>query len=257
MENQDSFWLKNMLVLGHGAPNKVRKVKGAQGRCACIWSKETGYCRIYPIPNGYLYDWEIIDVEVRKPSNDGRENTFTIYNYENDWNKIYKHIKVHKNEKDKRINLWKTKRSDCIKLIRGLAKDSFSDVRDNKRSFGIIKPSMIEPFLEKNRDKSIQQRTLIDFDNLIMNQRDYKWIPYIRYSCSASCSAKNPIHKSKIVEWGCYQWMRKSPNSKEHCEKVFDNLRLNDEEWEVYLLIGNIRKYLKTYIIIKVIRFKK
>ena len=82
-EKNKSFWLKNMIVLGHGAPNPVKRIGNAQGRCACIWSEERGYCRIYPIPHGHLHDWDLIDVEVRKPNNDGRENTFIIANYEN------------------------------------------------------------------------------------------------------------------------------------------------------------------------------
>lgn len=256
-KKEESIWLKDMIVLGHGAPNEVKKVGKAQGRCACIWSEKTGYCRIYPIPNGYLYDWEVIDVEVRKPSNDGRENTFIIYNYEKDWNKIYLHIKVHKDINNHRINLWKTKRDWCINLIRNLAKDSFSEVRDNKKSFGIIKPSSIRCFLTENSDELTkdQQTTLFDMDNLIMNQKDYKWIPYIEYSCTANCSAKHP-HKSKIVEWGCYQWMRKHPTNEQHCKKVFDNLRINEKGWENYLLIGNIRTYPQVYIIVKAIRFK-
>lgn len=249
---EESFWLKDMIVLGHGAPNEVRKINNAQGRCACIWSEKTGYCRINPIPHGYLYDWEIIDVEVRKPRNDGRENTFIIYNYENDWNKMYLHIKVHKDEKGRRMKL---ERDKAIEIVRKLATDSFSKVRDAKRSFGIIKPSQIKGFLEKNLDKSIQQTMLFDFDNLIMNQKDYKWIPCINYTCSQPCISKHP-HKSKIVEWGCYQWMAKNPNNEEHCKKVFDNLQVNNDEWEKYLLIGNIRTYPKTYIIVKVIRFK-
>jgi len=256
-ENNKSFWLKDMIVLGHGAPNKIKKLGGVQGRCACIWSEKTGYCRIYPIPNGYLYDWEVIDVEVRKPTNDGRENTFTIYDFEKDWNKMYIHISVHKDKNEKRINLWKTKRDWCITLIRNLGIDSFSDVKNNRRSFGIIKPTLIKPFLEKNIESSIQQKTLFDLDRLIMNQKDYKWIPCVQYSCSAPCSAKNPIHKSQIVEWGCYQWMIKTPNNEEHCKKVFDNLGINQEGWENYLLIGNTRTYPKSYIIVKVIRFKK
>ena len=251
MEEQ-SFWLKDMVVLGHGAPNEVKKIGNRQGRCACIWSEKMGYCRIYPIPHGYLHDWEIIDVEVRRLTNDGRENTFIIYNYEQDWDKMYLHIKVHK-DGDKRIAL---SREDCIALVRKLAVDSFSDVRYSKRSFGIIKPSQMEGFLEKNLDKSVQQATLFDFDHLIMNQKDYKWIPCIRYTCSTPCKSKHP-HKSKIVAWECYQWMIKNPNSEEHCKKVFDNLQINNDEWEKYLLIGNIRTYPKTYIIVKVIRFKK
>ena len=259
-ENNKPFWLKNMIVLGHGAPNKIKKLGGVQGRCACIWSKELGYCRINPIPHGYLYDWELIDVEVIKPNNDGRENTFMIYNYEKDWSKMYLHIKVHKDDKGGRINLLKTKRDECISLIKSLAIDSFSDVKDNKRSFGIITPSKVEGFLERNKETSVQQKTLFgldDLDGLIMNQKDYKWVPCIKYSCSAPCSAKNPIHKSKIVEWGCYQWMIKNPNNEEYCKKVFDNLRINQEGWENYLLIGNTRTYPKSYIIVKVIRFKK
>jgi len=50
--------------------------------------------------------------------------------------------------------------------------------------------------------------------------------------------------------------MIKDPNNEAHCKKVFDNLRINQEGWEHYLLIGNIRTYPKTYIIVKVIRFK-
>lgn len=252
MESKKSFWLKDMIVLGHGAPNIVKKVN-SQGRCACIWSEKTGYCRIFPIPHGFLYDWEIIDVEVRKPSNDGRENTFIIYNYENNWNKMYLHIKVHKDKNGKRLKL---SRDKWINLTKELAKDSFSIVRDNKRSFGIIKPKEIKCYLKENENTTTdQQTTLFDMDNLIMNQKDYKWIPYIEYSCEKKCSAKHP-HKSKIVEWGCYQWLRKHPNNKEHCEKVFDNLSINKEGWENYILIGNIRTYPKTYVIIKIIRFK-
>jgi hypothetical protein len=252
MTEQKSFWLKNMIVLGHGAPNIVKKVK-EQGRCACIWSEEMGYCRIFPIPYGFLHDWEITDVEVRKPSNDGRENTFIIYNYENDWNKMYLHIKVHKNKENQRIKL---SREEWIKLTKRLAVDSFSDIRDKKRSFGIIEPLKLKGYLKENKESpKDQQTTLFDMDNLIMNQKDYKWIPYIEYSCSAKCLAEHP-HKSKIVEWGCYQWLRKHPNNQEHCEKVFDNLEINQEGWKNYLLIGNIRTYPKTYVIIKVIRFK-
>ena len=256
MENsQESFWLKDMIVLGHGAPNKIKKLNNVQGRCASIWSEKTGYCRIYPIPNGYLYDWEIIDVEVRRPNNDGRENTFIIKDHEKDWKQIYLHIKVHKDNKGDRINLLKTQRVKCIELIRKLAKDSFSDVRDNKRSFGIIKPQEIKGYLEKNRENSEQQATLLDLDYLIMDQKDYKWIPHITYSCSTPCLAKHP-HKSTIFEWGGYQWMRKNPNNEEQCKKVFDNLQINKDNWENYLLIGNIMKYPKTYVIVKVIRFK-
>lgn len=256
MENRDSsIWLKDMIVLGHGAPNKTKKLKGAQSRCACIWSEKTGYCRIYPVPYGHLHDWDMLDVEVNKPTDDGRENTYVIHNYLEDWNKMYLHIKVHKDRNNKKVNLWKSDREGCIKLVRSLATDSFSKVRDNKRSFGIIKPNELRGYLEKNKEKSVQQATLVELDNLIMNQKDYKWVPYIKYTCIEECTAKHP-HTSKLVEWGSYQWLAKDPNNEVHCNKVFDNLQINNDEYEKYLLIGNIKAYPKTYIIVKLIRFK-
>ena len=55
---------------------------------------------------------------------------------------------------------------------------------------------------------------------------------------------------------GCYQWLRKNPNNEEHCKKVFENLHINEPGWENYFLIGNTKPYPKSYIIVKVIRFK-
>ena len=84
----ESFWLKDMIVLGHGAPNQIRKLGGQQGRCLSLWSDRTGFVRIYPVPYGYVYDWDIINVEVRKPNDDGRENSFVVFNYETDWRNL-------------------------------------------------------------------------------------------------------------------------------------------------------------------------
>ena len=88
MTETDSFWLKDMVVLGQGAPNQIKKIGGQQGRCLCLWSDKTGFVRVYPVPHGYVHDWEIINVEVRKPSNDGRENSFVVYNYEKEWSNL-------------------------------------------------------------------------------------------------------------------------------------------------------------------------
>ena len=50
--------------------------------------------------------------------------------------------------------------------------------------------------------------------------------------------------------------MRQDPNSKDHCEKLSENYHIGDSDYVHYILIGNIRKYTKTYIVIKLIRFK-
>jgi hypothetical protein len=257
----DSFWLRDMIVLGQGAPNSIRKIGGQQGRCLCVWSKEKGYCRVYPVPYGYVKDWQIADFEVRMPSNDGRENSFVIFNYENEWENLSKRIHVHK-IKNRLGNIVPVElnREQCLEMARKLAKDSFSDIRDSNHSFGLIKPVSFKLLFKKNKDKSEAQVKLANFDielldNLIMNQKDYAWIPVIEYACSMKCESKHP-HTSKLVEWGAYLWMKQKPNDYAHCGKLIDNFHLNDSNYEHYILIGNMRQYTKTYVVVKLIRFK-
>ncbi|MBI2142112.1 hypothetical protein HYU15_01310 [Candidatus Woesearchaeota archaeon] len=258
----ESFWIRDAVVLGQGAPNSIRKIGGRQGRCICLWSKDLGYCRVYPVPFGYVHDWEIIDAEVRRPSNDGRENSFVIFNYEKEFGNLSKRIYVHK-VKSKYGNV-KTRslgRDEQLAFSRHLAKDTFSQIRGNKSSFGLIKPVNCRIILEKNKERSEAQKTLnnfgvTDLDSLIMNQNDYAWLPFLEYSCEETCKSRHP-HRQKIVEWGAYLWMKQKPNSYEHCIKLVDNYHMNEQGYERYILIGNIRQYPTTYIVVKIVRFKK
>lgn len=252
----ESFWLKDMIVLGQGAPNQIRKIGGQQGRCLCLWSEKTGFVRVYPVPYGYVHDWEIINVEVRQPTNDGRENSFVVNNYENEWNNLSKRIYAQKevNKRGNKVNR-KLKRPEQIALLESLSKSTFSQIRDNGKSFGLIKPKSMNFLLKQNRETSEAQATLLDLDYNIMNQKDFAFLPYLQYECEGPCSSKHP-HEQKIVEWGAYQFMRQKPNSEEHCMKLKDNFHIEEENYLHYILIGNIRKYTNTYIIVKLIRFK-
>ena len=213
MTETESFWLKDMVVLGQGAPNQISKIGGQQGRCLCLWSDKTGFVRVYPVPHGYVYGWEIINVEVRKPTNDGRENSFVVYNYEQEWKNLSKRLYAQKeinrlgNKKSKKL-----KRAEQIALLESLAKSTFSQIRDNGKSFGLIKPKAMEFMLKQNKETSEAQTTLMDYDYDIMNQNDFAFIPYLQYECDGPCSSKQP-HEQKIVSWEAYQFMRLKPNS--------------------------------------------
>ena len=252
----ESFWLKDMIVLGQGSPNQISKIGGQQGRCLCLWSDKTGFVRVYPVPHGYVHDWEIINVEVRKPTNDGRENSYVVSNYEQEWKNLSKHIYAQKeinrlgNKKSKKL-----KRTEQIALLENLSKSTFSQIRDNGKSFGLIKPKTMKFMLKRNKETSEAQTTLIDLDYDIMNQNDFAFLPYLQYVCDGPCSSKQ-LHEQKIVSWEAYQFMRLDPNSEEHCMKLKENYGIDKENWLHYILIGNIRKYTTTYVIVKIIRFK-
>src|SRR3989338_1320654 len=248
MTETKSFWLKDMVVLGQGAPNQISKIGGQQGRCLCLWSDKTGFVRVYPVPHGYVYDWEIINVEVRKPTNDGRENSFVVYNYEQEWKNLSKRLYAQKKIK-------KLKRAEQIALLESLAKSTFSQIRDNGKSFGLIKPKAMEFMLKQNKETSEAQTTLIDMDYDIMNQNDFAFIPYLHYGCDGSCCSNLSLEYI-IVCWFVYEFMRLKPNSEEHCMKLKDNYHIGEEDYLHYILIGNIRKYTTTYVVVKLIRFK-
>lgn len=252
----ESFWLKDMVVLGQGAPNQTQKLGGRQARCLCLWSDKTGFVRVFGVPYGYVHDWEMINVEVRKPNDDGRENSFVVYNYEIEFDNLSKRIYAQKEVtiKGNKINK-KLKRSEQISLLENLSKSTFSQIRDNSKSFGLIKPKTMKFMLRQNKETSEAQTTLRNDDYSIMNQNDFAFLPYLEYECDGPCNSKHP-HEQKIVEWGAYQFMRKNPNSEEHCLKLKDNYHLGEEDYLHYLLIGNHKIYPTTYFIVKIIRFK-
>lgn len=253
MNGDASFWLRDMVVLGQGAPNQIKKIGRQQGRCLCLWSDKSGFVRVYPVPYGYVHDWEIVNVEVRKPSDDGRENSFVVFNYETEWDNLSKRIYAQK-ETTSRVNK-KLTRSQQIELLENLSKSTFSQIRDARKSFGLIKPKSISFILKQNREASQAQTTLLDLDHNIMNQNDFAFLPYLQYECEGPCSSRRP-HEQKIVEWGAYQFMRRNPDSKEHCLKLKDNYHIGEEGYVHHILIGNIKQYPTTYIVVKIIRFK-
>ena len=134
MTETGSFWLKDMIVLGQGAPNQISKIGGQQGRCLCLWSDKTGFVRVYPVPHGYVHDWEVINAEVRKPTNDGRENSYVVFNYELEWKNLSKRIYAQKevNRKGNKVNK-KLKRPEQIALVGNRLKTARVRVFSRKR----------------------------------------------------------------------------------------------------------------------------
>ena len=236
--------LKGLVVLGQGAPNSLRD--GRISRCVCAYSKEHGLARLYPIPKTLLRQWDVFDATVEPNSQDHRENTWKIYNAKKDWRRIQKWVRK-KGEYPQ---------AERRKLIESLATDNLSSLIEHRKSFGIIEPKIIGFELVKQNEITSIQTSIFDLDYHIINQNEFKFKPYVSYECKNKCSCKNPVHKQQIVEWGCYEWMRKNPNDEEHCKKVFENLRLQDNEWKKFFLVGNIHKSPKTYVIVGLLRYK-
>ena len=240
--------LNNLIVIGMGAPNQLKD--GRRSVCVCAWSlDENCFHRVYPVPPKWFRKWDLFDVEVEKNPQDHRENTWKIKNSKEDWNRLHKWIYPHKK-----------KYSQKEELIQQIGFTTLGNLIDNTKSFGIIKPKIKDFQLEQRNIQTTKQMTLrsdmrdLDEGFCIINQTDYKYKPYLVYECEGDCSCKNKIHRQSITEWGCFEFMRKYPSKEINLK---DNLRLFDDEWNKYILVGNIHKAPKTYIIIDILRFKK
>lgn len=250
--------LKNLVVLGQGAPNQLKD--GRQSTCICAWSlDDKTFIRIYPLPVGWLRRWNVFDVEVEKSSTDHRENTWKVKNSKEDWKKLDKWIKKHEKDYPKK---------DRESLADSIPKTTISELRKNGKSFGLIKPIIVDFKLEQKNESTSGQKTLSNFFEkdsegvldqgyVIINQGDYKYKPYIWYQCEVNgvkeSKKNNEPYKQQIVEWGCYEFMRKNPGKEINLK---DNLGLFDDSWKKYFLVGNIHKSVQTYIIIDILRFK-
>src|SRR3989344_3874636 len=251
--------LKNLVVLGQGAPNQLKD--GRQSTCICAWSlDDNNFVRIYPVHLKLFRRWDLFDAEVENSPTDHRENTWKIKNSKEDWKKLDKWIKKHDKPYPEK---------ERMNLLESIPKTTISELRNNGKSFGLIKPIIVDFELIKKNDKTEKQMTLLGFSKEggettldegyeIINQKNYKYKPYLTYYCEIngvreSKKNKQP-YKQQITEWGCYEFMRKNSGKESNLK---DNLSLFYDEWEKYLLVGNIHRSIKTYIIIDVLRFKK
>jgi hypothetical protein len=127
--------LKNLVVIGQGAPNQLKD--GRQSTCVCAWSLDKKeFIRIYPVHIGWFRKWNVFDVEVEKSLRDHRENTWKIKNSKSDW---------------KHLDKWITKKKDFpkkerIKLIESIPKTTISELRQNGKSFIFIIRELFHQF---------------------------------------------------------------------------------------------------------------
>lgn len=260
LDEEKPILLKNMIVLGQGAPNKCKSLNNKKATCVALYSKEEGFCRIYPVPtdkSNKLCDWDIIDVLVVESNTDSRKKSYKIFNCENDW----------PNVKIKKVG--KLTKKNALILLDSLATDSVKDIKSKKQNFGIINFNKLkfEVISTKKKEIDSNQKLISDFNKKdyseigenLESQSDFPYTARLIYKCKGQCdecNVKNKSHKQKIVEWGAYVWMLKNSNNKDHCSKLYDNYHINDPNWKQWILIGNMKHHPQSYIVVKLIRFK-
>jgi hypothetical protein len=231
-----------LIVLGQGVPEEIKD--GRTTICTAGYSPKHGFLRIYPTSwNMPIRRWYIVQIPVERPTqHNGRAESWKIVGSKDEWDRLGQKVKV----------IGEYPRSKQQALIKSLVSNCVKDISDDHRSLGIIKPTILEHYFEKQKIPTSTQ-TLLDGRFRVKVKEEFPLEPRIKYQCSG-CQVGKGFHDQQLIEWGAYEWLRKSP---EKAEQVWENLCLDKDEYEKYFFVGNMFQYPTAFIIISVLRFKK
>jgi len=101
--------------------------------------------------------------------------------------------------------------------------------------FGIAEPTILAHYL-KEREFTISVQTMLNGEFGVKVKDEFEVEHRIKYHCSV-CRVGREYHDQQLLEWGAYEWIRKYPNKK---EQLWENLRLDDDEYDKYFFVGNL-----------------
>jgi hypothetical protein len=235
-----SLKIDDLVVLGHAAPDRLKDRRTSV--CTAGWSPTLGFVRIFPVPfNAGVRRWDVISLAVERDANDTRDESWKIQDAKRHWGNIDKIVKV----------VGKIKRSERLPLVQKLTTDCVECINIAKDSLGIILPETIEGYLRTREDYAPTMQRDLNGKLMPKTKKDYPIQPRVKYRCSRCITEGS--HDQQLLEWGAYEWIRKSP---ERAHELWENLHLYDSEWVKYLFVGNLRLYRTSFVVISILRFR-
>jgi hypothetical protein len=223
--------IEDLIVLGRSCPEEISN--GRRTVCTAGYSPTHGFIRIYPTHwDSPLNRWNIVRVPVERPIRpryNGRAESWKIVGSRSQWRKLSDKIEV----------VGRLPRSEQPEFISNLVDNCVLDIYEGGKSLGIIKPKILEKYFVKQEDlRTFTQQTL-DGKIRIKVKDEFPIEPRIKYKCSG-CRVGQGFHDQQLIEWGVYEWFRKNPNN---LEQVWENLHLEDAEYEKFFFVGNLYLY--------------
>lgn len=237
--------IEDLVILGRGCPDRLRDNR--ETVCTAGYSNIHGFVRIYPTKTSSpLKRWNVVNVEVERNNRDTRSESWKIVGSKKEWDDLDKRIsvvkEVNQNEKE---NLITSNLAGCV-----------HDINDDRRSLGIIKPTIekcyfgiregYNPYVQQSLIGAIAKRLPIK------TKENFPLVPRIKYRCS-NCRAKG-FHDQQVIDWGFYEWIRKYPEKK---EQVWENAKVVNGNSDIYFFIGNQASHRRSFMIISILSLPK
>lgn len=235
--------IEDLIILGRAVPEPIKD--GRTTVCLGGYSHSLGFVRIYPTKTDMSWKrWDIVRVEVEKDDRDTREESWKIVGSRTEWKSLSQKIEVvgRLSDHNKRRNLVANLSDGCV-----------NDINNNRRSLGIIKPTVLEKYFQKNQQYGrLFQMALPVLGESTKVKRDFPYEPRIKYRCS-DCSVER-YHDQQVLEWGFYEWLRKHP---EESNQVWQIALFNSQEHDIFFFVGNQFRYRSSFMVISILRIRK
>lgn len=238
----ESIIMDDLVILGRACPELIRD--GRITVCTAGYSEKYGFVRVYPTT---LYmpwkQWDVVSVPLERNPHDNRKESWKIQGSKKEWDTLHNKISI----VDKLTN-----KKERAHLVSNLVDGCVSNINQDKRSLGIVKPHIKKCFFTKIDDYDSTNQ--IDLSGLPLPKvkDQYSIQPRISYRCGECTTKKN--HDQQVLEWGFYEWIRKNPNNP---EQVWDNAQINSDKHEIYFFLGNHFVHRRSFFIISVLRLPK
>ncbi len=238
--------INDLVILGRACPEPLKD--GRVTVCLAGWSATFGFVRLYPTRFDMLFkQWDVIKVDVELNERDTRLESWKILGSKNEWESLAQKAKVTGNVDSPNVRR---------NILGNLTDNCVMQINNEKRSLGIVQPTILQSYFKDNDDyHKLFQLGLPDLTELdeVMVKRDFPQEPRLIYRCP-ECLTSNQQHDQQVLEWGFYEWIRKNPDKK---EQVWENAKINDPDYNIYLLVGNQARYRNSFMVISVLRVAK
>lgn len=222
------------VVIAKGAPNRCRD--GRTVMCAIAVSQSIGLIRVYPLSitqHDGIAVWTKVRFELADSKTDQRSESYKIV----DWTVTGKID----NRQDKRDLL-----NDCI--LKSGTEDPIDYQNERRRSIAIVKS-------KGNIGASLEPRDINDIlpgsdeDGFALTQAEFPFKPYIEWR-----SIQDKQHRTHLVGQEVYEGMRHNASTP---FRVFENLHIGDQDYEHWLILGNMKDRRNVWVAAHLHRQKK
>lgn len=223
------------IVLGKGAPNLCRD--GRKTLCAIVLTESLGLVRVYPLDvTDEISVWSSIEMKLDRSTSDNRGESWKLLEA--------RQLSLVTDHHEKRCIL-----DSCV--LKSGDRDPIEYQNERRKSIAMVKGFRLGtelPTREEFSDENVSE-TDHELQPWVVVQSQMPQKPYITWQ-----SLQGVKHRSHIVAQEVYLGLLKNPTAPSN---VFNNMRIYDNDYDKWILLGNMRDRRTVWVAVHVHRLKK